>query len=183
MSKVISTISRDRRSSPRHLHIVQVAKAIQTIISVPRASDLSLVRPSLLVPTRPPCPLHVFLIGRMDKDAWHPRVTRETRTKLQDAPVYRRRQGARPKATLARANRDTELMSHGETAIRFLLPAFTCIRSCTCNAAYFRLRDGLAHHRDKDGNRESNPPILSFLITLDQPVCAAVPFFSPRFYS
>lgn len=35
-------------------------------------------------------------------------------------------------------------------------------------AAYFRHRDGLAHHRDKDGNRESDPPVLSFLITSGQ---------------
>lgn len=35
-------------------------------------------------------------------------------------------------------------------------------------AAYFRHHDGLAHHRDKDGNRESDPPVLSFLITSGQ---------------
>ena len=62
----------------------------------------------------------VLVIGPVDKDGRSSHVIRETRTKIRKCTCPTRRQGARPKATLARANRDSELMSHGETAIRFL---------------------------------------------------------------
>lgn len=61
-SEVIPTISREDLNSPRHLHIVQVARAIRTIISVPRASDFFVVRHV------PPLRSFALVIGPVDKD-------------------------------------------------------------------------------------------------------------------
>lgn len=62
-SEVIPTISlKEDLNSPRHLHIVQVARAIRTIISVPRASDFFVVRHV------PPLRSFALVIGPVDKD-------------------------------------------------------------------------------------------------------------------
>ena len=120
VTTVISMISRGgRQLARRHLHIAQVARAIQTIISVPRASDLFVVHGRAPVSPSPgPC---VLVIGTGGQ-GW-PQFTRDTRDKDKTTKMHLSDAKARWQAdgnTLARANRDSELMSHGETAMRFL---------------------------------------------------------------